>query len=323
MVTITLDERDRAVLRRLRQSDADIESLAESVGCRRDGLKDRLPELADNGLVQRVDDLSATEQSGNSPDIQREPDDDVYRITANGRRVLASSPAGTMDNRIDTSPAAEDVIRSFDLPPDREEAIRNANAFLHYWGAAFPSEIIDAVYSENPAGFGSDEEWWTECVRDHLAELPTVEPSEMSEQPWRYSGIPIVDEITDDGRDAPADGVTPQPNVKYALEHSQLTESERSAVRAAFAYLVSDGEADAAAIKDEIYPDHHAGYDSADEWWTDCIRDGFDQLPGVERADEPRDGWRYRQVNEGPMSTGPGADVPDGPLGPSDGTDGT
>lgn len=285
MVTITLDERDSAILTALSRGDATIESLADGVTCPPDYLRDRLPELADNGLVRRVD-------------------DDVYTVTANGKRVLAGSPAGTMDDRIDTPAPVEREIRSFELRPDREEAVRNAYAFLHYWGEAVESEIIDGVYSENPAGFDSDEKWWTEFVRERLADLPLVESPDSAGEPWRYSGTPTVEEVTEDGRLAPDDGATARTSVKFALEQSELSEEERSAVRAVFESLVRSGEASAAEIRDRVYPDHDAGYDSAAEWWADCVRDGLRMLPGVERADDGRDVWQYHGADEGVTSSG-------------------
>lgn len=298
MVTITLDDRDEAILEHLRREDADIEALADSVNCSRTYLEKRLPDLADNGLVLRVR-------------------GDVYTITANGKRTIAAAPAGTMDDRIDTPPDVEQRIESFDLRPDREEAVRNAFAFLHYWGAATEGEIIDGVYSENPAGFESSEEWWTECVRDRLADLPLVEASSSTDRQWRYTDTPTVDEPTDDGRDTP-DDVISQTSVKYALERSRLDGDERSAVRAAFDLLVREGEMIADEIKKRIYPNHDAGYDSSSEWWDDCVREAFESLPGVEQTDVTGDVWRYRQSIEGPMSSGPGATVPDESLGPED-----
>ena len=295
MVDITLDGRDEAVLDRLREANGDVESLAESVGCDPESIGERLPELADNGLVRRVDGGSGPGRSESSDDHG----DAVYAITANGLRVLASSPAGTDDDRIDTPRAVQEAIGAFDLGPGMEEAILNAHAFLHYWGEAFPSEIVDAVYSEDPAGYESGMEWWTEGVRDRLAALPRVDPPATAEQPWRYTGTATVDEATEDGRDVSAGGEGPLPSVKYALERSRLSEPERSAVRAAFAFLLREGVADGATIAEEVYPEHPAGYDSPEKWWADCVRRVFERLPGVERSDDPGDRWVYTQWKEG------------------------
>ncbi len=305
MVTVTLDERDAAALERLRDGNADVGTLAETTGCDPEYLRERLPELADNGLVERVD--------------------DAYRITEDGERAMAGSPAGTMDDRIDTPDAVEERVESFDLRPDREEALRNAFSVLRYWGSASGPEIVDAAYSENPAGFDGPREWWEEGVRDRLADLPLVESPASTGEPWRYAGTPTVEETTEDGRVAP--GVDPPAgaSVRFALEQSELDDDERAAVRAAFAHLFEEGEASAASIRKAAYPDHGAGYDSAADWWADCVRDGLDSLPGVERVGDEGDGesvWRYRQVDEGGMATEPEAETPDGPSGPEAGRDG-
>lgn len=311
MVDVTLDDRDSEILGRLCRGDADVESLAADASLDPEYLRDRLPELADNGLVRRVD-------------------GDVYAVTDSGRRAVAGSPAGTLDDRIDTPPEVEAAIEPFDLRPDREEAVRNAFAFLGYWGDATAMEIVDGVYSENPAGFTSPTGWWTELVRERLADLPLVDPPDdrgppddpgtagSTGEPWRYAGTPGVEGSTEDGRDGPDRGVTGGTSVRYTIERAALDDDERAAVRAAFAFLAREGEATAAEIGDEVYPDHGAGYDSADEWWTDFVRGAFERLPGVELLDDDRETWRYSQDDRGPMSTDPGAEVPDGPLGPTD-----
>lgn len=178
MGTITLDDRDEAVLERLREADADAESLAEHLDLEVSHLRERLPELADNGLVERSD-------GGR------------YALTGDGTRALEATGDGSLDDRLDTPPAVEERIRSFGLRPDREAAVRNAFAFLHYWGAASATEIVDAVYAETPAGFDSERAWWDGCVRDRLAVLPAVEPPESDDGAWRYTGTAVVEERAD------------------------------------------------------------------------------------------------------------------------------
>ena len=274
-MAITLDERDRATLETLRARDAAVASLADGANCTPEYLENRLPELEDNGLVERIE-------------------DDVYALTANGERVLAATPAGTRDDRIDTPPDVERAIESFDLGPDREAAVRNAFAFLHYWGEATDAELVDAVYSEDPAGFESSDEWWRELVREHLEELPSVEPPRAAEGEWQYAGTPTVEEQTDDGRLLFEDEAVSRSSVKFALERLDLTDDERTAVREAFRVLAGEDEMSTDEIKNQVYTDHDAGYDSADEWWTDCVRPAFDSLPGVERAADAGDVWQYR-----------------------------
>lgn len=274
MVSITLDERDRAVLEHLREGNADVGSLAQSVDSDPDSLRERLPELADNGLVQQVH-------------------DDVYAITDNGKRTIAGSPAGRMDDRIDTPPDVERQIGSFDLRPDREAAVRGAFAFLQYWGDATGGEIVDGIYSEHPAGYPTPQEWWDDCVRDRLADLPLVESPDPDELAWRYAETPTIERPTGDGRDVAGAAVTAGTSARYDLEQSDLGEDERDAIRAAFDRLVRAGDASVDELGAEIYPDHGAGYDSPDEWWRECVRDAFASLPGVERTNEDRDLWAY------------------------------
>ncbi|WP_232686045.1 hypothetical protein [Halobacterium zhouii] len=290
-MTPTLDERDRVVLESLRRGNADIESLADNTDTTPEALQDRLVELADNGLVERAD-------AGG------------YALTANGERVLVATPAGTADDRIDTPPDVERVIESFDLRPDREAAVRGAHSFLHYWGAATDSEIVDAVYSEVPAGFDGPDEWWAGFVRERLEALPSVEPPRSPDGEWQYSGTPIVEEETDDGRLLFEDEAVTRSSVKFALERLDLTDAERAAVREAFRVLAHEGEVTAADVVDRVYADHDAGYDSPDGWWADCVRPAFEAFPGVERvdentgtgeeqSDETEEGWRYQSSDEG------------------------
>lgn len=296
MGTITLDDRDEAILAHLHQGEADVDSIAESVDCGRDYLRDRLPELADNGLVLRVR-------------------DDVYEITANGERTITASPAGELDERIDTPPEVNQRIASFDLRPDKEEAVRNAFGFLQYWGTATEGEIIDAVYSENPVGFDESEEWWDECISDLLADLPLVDAAGSDEQEWEFTETAMVDQSAIDGRDTAEDDAPTETSARYALERSDIDEDERTAVRAAFDVLVQEGDANAAELKQRIYPDHDAGYESPDAWWSDCVQETLESLPGVEQTNESRGLWEYDESTGDPASADGGPGVRDGPHG--------
>ncbi len=293
---VTLDDRDTATLWRLRRGDADVATLAETVQCDPSYLRDRLPELADNGLVAAVD--------------------GGYRITSDGERVLAASGQGTEDDRIDTPPDVERRIESFDLRADREAAVRTAFAVLHYWGDATRGEIVDAVYSEDPAGYETRDEWWAEGVRDRLSDLPTVDPPDSPDAPgatWRYEGAPTVAELTDDGRVLLEWAVTPF-SARFAVERLDLSDEEQAAVRAAVDWLVREGEGDADGIVDAVYSEYPAGYDSPEEWWTECVEPAFEAIPGVQRASGDAERWRYRQRSTGRMSTEPGTDLPDESL---------
>lgn len=298
MVSITLDERDEAILERIKEGDADVTSLAADVDCSDTYLRERLPQLADNGLVQQVE-------------------DDGYAITENGERVLAASPAGTRDDQIDTPEDVEQRLDSFDIRTDYAAAVRAAFSFLRYWGEATTGEIVDAVYSEHPAGVESSEQWWNEFVRDPLAALPHVEAPGSTDPHWRYDGQATIDKQTDDGRVAPEDSLPSPGSVRLATEQLDLTEVERATVRAAFDHLVREGEASVTELQGRAYPDHGAGYETADEWWSDCVGPAFDALPGVEPVGDSQDRWQHRQSAEGTMSTDPGSDDPGETTGPT------
>lgn len=293
-VNITLDARDEAVLRRLRRGDAAVGTLADATSCAPGYLRDRLHDLADNGLVRRVA-------------------DDRYTITDSGRRAVSGTPAGAMDHRIDTPDAVESRLRSFDLRADREAAVRGAFAFLRYWGEALPAEILDAVYSETPAGYPTAEAWWADLVADHLAALPFVDPGESWEDSWRYTGTPSVERDARDGRSGPATGPGPTDpfplaSVRDALERRDVSDAERAAIRRAFATLAHEGEASADTLQRAALRGADAGAESPGERW-ETVREGLDQLPGVERTGSG-DGWRYRQRPRGPASTDAGATTP-------------
>lgn len=279
MVNVTLDDRDRAVLERLRAGTADVDDLAESVPADADHLRDRLPELADNGLVDR--------ESG-----------DRYRLTDDGARVVEAAGTGAQDDRVDTPPAVEGRILAFDLPPDREAALRSAFAFLHYWGDATAAEIVDAVYSEDPAGYDDALAWWRECVRDRLAELPGVDPARSPGDPWRYEGEAVVDAGSEDGRDVAGAAVTGETSARFALERLDLEAGAGRAVRRVFSLLVELETVSETEAKEQVYPDHDAGYRSPDEWWADAVRPALESLPGVERADGDRERWRYHASDD-------------------------
>ncbi|WP_232702448.1 winged helix-turn-helix domain-containing protein [Halobacterium wangiae] len=270
----TLDERDRAILERLHRGETDVESLAGTVNTSPEDVREHLPRLLDNGLVERVG-------------------DDTYALTEDGERVVAASPAGLQDNRIDTPEDVEAAIESYDLRPDREEAVRNAFAFLHYWGEATAPEIVDAIFPEDPAEYDDSDAWWTELVRDRLAALPSVDPPDSPNGAWRYDGTPTVDQRTDDSRLLLGPKGNRRNSVKFALERLPVEDDERQAVRAAFELLAESDDATATAFREQVYPDRDAGYESADDWWA-FVREHLAELPGVEREGDGNEAvWRY------------------------------
>lgn len=269
-----LDGTDQALLSALGDAPHPVAALAADLDVSADDLTSRVQALADNGLVTQS------------------ADGDVRR-TDSGRRVAARR-AGATDNRIDTTPAVERVLATFRLRPDETEAVRGSFAFLRYWGRATPDELIDAIYSEDPAGYTTGDTWWAECVRDPLAALPSVVAPPRPTDSWWYAGPAESSTPGADGtRRLGRGGRHPYGSVKQAIESLALAPAEREAVRAAFGVLRRRGEASERDIAAAAYSDRPAGYPTPDAWWAGLVRPAFAQLPGVSRG--RADVWRYRQ----------------------------
>lgn len=277
MSSNTLEGLGRAVLETLRGRRADIGTLEEEFDASREELDEQLSQLVENALVVEVG-------------------DGEYELTENGERLLNATPVGTHDERIDTPEDVERTIEGFDLRPDEERAVRSAFSFLRYWGDATTAEIVDAIYGEEPAGYGTAAGWWDDCVAQRLAALPDVDPpadgteesSGSIETRWRYVGKAAVEEPDHDGREVrDIGGEAPFGSVRHGIEELDLTDAERTAARVAFAALSAREGATAEELVDALYDEHSAGYDSTDEWssWLD---ETFAELPNVDRREDGR-----------------------------------
>ena len=274
MGTIDLTEEDERVLASLRQGRTRVEALATDLDTERTVLAERLARMEESGLVAAFD-------------------EDTYELTEIGGQVLEAPANGSADERIDTPAEVDHTIETFCLRADQEAAIRRTFVFLTYWGEATVAEIKDAVYPEHPAGYDSADTWWRQCVEKHLGKLPALEFSNRKQR-WQHTEQAAISAQTDDGRQVFAVPVA-YGSAKHAIEALDCSESERSAVRAVFSLLYDRGELTEGEIKEEIYDEFPAGFDSAQTWWQRCIRDVLIELPHVERARGRSDGerWRY------------------------------
>lgn len=140
-------------------------------------------------------------------------------------------------------------------------------------------------------------------------------------------------ELADSGRrllDAPGDGsaddrVDVPPEAEDALAALELPADRSEAVRAAFAFLRYWGDATPSEIRDAVFTERHAGYDSRRTWWDDFVADALAALPDVESADVAGDSdvagdaddtgvdvrWRY-VGRPGTRDDADGRDVLDG-----------
>lgn len=269
-----LGEDDRRLLALLGTRPRSVSTLVAAFDAPPGEVADRLSALADNGLVS-------------------DAGDDRYGRTESGRRVLVTS-VGTVDERIDTSPEVEDAIETFDLRADEADAVRHAYAFLRYWGHATDAEIVDAVYDEADAGRSTAAEWWNDLVRGPLAALPGVEEPAREGDPWRYTGTPEADTPLADGRRVLSRTHPVYGDVKHALESLDLADAEREAARAAFAHLYRHVEVTDRDLRETVYPEYPAGYESPGAWLDGLVERVFSELPRVERANGHA--WRYRRA---------------------------
>lgn len=275
MSSNTLEGLGRAILEAIEGRRVDAGTLDAEFDASSEELDEQLSQLVENALV-------------------REVGDDEYELTENGERLLSSTPVGAHDERIDTPGDVERAIEGFDLRPDEEQAVRSAFSFLRYWGDATTAEIVDATYGEEPAGYGTADRWWNDCVAERLAALPDVDPpadgakesNGSSEDRWRYAGETAVEQPDRDGREVrDAGGEAPFGSVRHAFEELDLTDAERTAARAAFATLSAREGATAEGLADALFDEHPAGYDSVDAW-TNWLEETFEELPDVDRRED-------------------------------------
>jgi hypothetical protein len=287
MSSNTLGERERAVLEAIGGERADAGTLEGELDVARGELEESLSQLVENALVRE--------------------DEGEYELTENGDRLLEATPTGGRDDRIDAPEDVERAIEGFDLGPDEAAAVRSAFSFLRYWGEATTAEIVDATYSEEPAGYGTAAEWWDDCVAERLAALPDVEaPTNGTEESdglaverWRYTDEAAVEEPDRDGREVrdTEERDAPFGSVRHGIEELDLNDAERAAARGAFTALSERGRATGDDLADDVYDEHPAGYDSVDTW-TDWLCEVFEALPGVDRAGEA---WTH---DPGPAAEG-------------------
>jgi hypothetical protein len=267
MGTINLSDEDEAVLEQLREGRNIADNLATTVSYDSSTLTEQLDLMADNDLVRDV---------GHG----------VYELTESGRRVLGAPGDASADDRIDTPASVEQTLDEFDLPIECEEAVRRAFTFVRLWEEATPTEIKDGVYDEKPADYRSADEWWEQCVRDHLAALPHIEQPSSDDEVWTFTDPRNTAKSTADGRrmlDSEAEHIPPT-SAKHTVEKLADDDNCREAILAAVEHIRQQGEVSKADIKEPIYDSHPAGYDSPDDWWDHCVRDILEEVPGIEQA---------------------------------------
>jgi len=284
----TLTDEDATILETLEDANRSVDAIAAELDRDPDALDDRLQELHDNGLVHAKG--------------------EGWSLTRDGRNLLRAPGDGSADDRIDTPEEVEAAIQSFQVRPDRTDAIRAAFAYLRHWDEATAGEIAADVYDEHPAGYPEPDEWWEQFVREYLAELPGVQRPDDGET-WRYDetagdgGTAARDDAasTDrqNGREVDLDEPTdPRGGLKHALETLDASDAEREAVLAAATLLRERTTATEDELAAAAHVDHDADYETPEALWEGCLRPAFESLPEIERRGERR--WRHAGADAEP-----------------------
>ena len=87
-------------------------------------------------------------------------------------------------------------------------------------------------------------------------------------------------------------------DVRRAVESAELPgsgetlEARREALLAAYEYLADNPNASRSDFLDNVYPDHPAGFETADGWWN-AIQPALKRLPGVDPPEERGHLWQF------------------------------
>lgn len=101
-----------------------------------------------------------------------------------------------------------------------------------------------------------------------------------------------------DRGDTGAAGVEPEPAVETSIASADLSvggeqlDERREALRAAYDYLSENPNATEAEFLTEVFPEHPAGFKTADKWW-DAIRPALEELPNVDVQEDREHVWRF------------------------------
>jgi len=87
-------------------------------------------------------------------------------------------------------------------------------------------------------------------------------------------------------------------DVRTAIDEAELPgtgstlAARRDALLAAYEYLTENPSASRSDFLDNVYPEHPAGFETADGWWN-AIQPALKELPGVDPPEERGHLWRF------------------------------
>jgi hypothetical protein len=115
--------------------------------------------------------------------------------------------------------------------------------------------------------------------------------------------IPLPDERSADrAPDAPGTSGTATPDRDPAVEAEiaaadipgtgDTLRQRREALRATYDYLSENPDATETEFLTEVFPEHPAGFKTADKWWA-VIKPALTELPNVDVAEDREHVWHY------------------------------
>ncbi len=112
--------------------------------------------------------------------------------------------------------------------------------------------------------------------------------------------VPIPSTDPERALEAATDAGDPDPvdDVRAAVDSADLPgsgatlEARREALLAAYDHLVENPSAARSDFLDHVYPEHPAGFETADGWWN-AIQPALKQLPGVDPPEERGHLWQF------------------------------
>ncbi|WP_224332805.1 hypothetical protein [Haloprofundus halobius] len=303
MSNTKLTDFDRSVLARLRGKRLTAAEVADrmTADVDTDTVSERLHRMADDDLVRELD--GGDGAGDGSDDTVRAG---RYALTESGRRVLQAPNTAAADEAIDLPPDVRRTLAESPVGVDCIETLKHAFTFLREWGEATVPELKAGVFPETSTGYRDADEWWDDCARAALAELPHIDPGDAKSAGdgdagpfWRYVGDSIADGTVDDtNTDGRAvlrgrDGGPRYANLTHVLVTRKVTAEQRLAAAAAFDALRRRGEATTeelrAAAAEAVT--ETGGQPPDDRWLREELPELLGDVPSVDRRDAER--WAF------------------------------
>lgn len=104
-----------------------------------------------------------------------------------------------------------------------------------------------------------------------------------------------LDSVVDDAAQARAERELAIDSEVHAVDlpgDGERLAKQRAALQAAYDFLGENPEATESEVITEVFPDHPAGYDTADDWWA-VIKPALKELPAVDVAADTDHFWHY------------------------------